>query len=354
MRRTREKCLQILKMCPSCGRERPCAIRVRLGTEYDSWYCSGYGRRNTSNGSDGASLLSAQLGISVSQASVNSSLQAAASERTRARLSPVVEASKTSHKDQPTSGLQPVQQQPANPRRPSRTHTKGGSGDLVAVPGAATGSASNTAIAAVTTGPDSNMRPGSELPFRKASSSRSKTATLNSKPSIAAFRRKPLPVRAQSSALTARLAAKSSGTTNPFHYLYAGISGREDSHYTLHVYFPHSITHKHTPREIRVRKDVSVEEVIGHALWVYWEDKAEPPLDDPIPPDMDKKVRLSSAGWCLRIVEEDTGGEVDEDYPGAHTIRGRLRECANRSSSNRTWRANIQLAQARAGRLRSV
>lgn len=114
--------------------------------------------------------------------------------------------------------------------------------------------------------------------------------------------------------------AKSSTTTNPFHYLYAGISGREDSHYNLRVYFPHSITYKHTPREIRVRRDVSVEEVIGHALWSFWEDKALPALDDPetIPEGVDRKVRLSSAGWCLRIVEEDTDGEVDEDYPGAY------------------------------------
>lgn len=165
-----------------------------------------------------------------------------------------------------------------------------------------------------------SSRPPLEQQARKSSSSRTKASgqagTLNSKPSVPAFRKKPLPTRAQSSALTARLVAKSSTTTNPFHYLYAGISGREDSHYNLRVYFPHSVTYKHTPREIRVRRDVSVEEVIGHALWVYWEDKAEPPLDDPIPPDVERKVRLSSAGWCLRIVEEDTDGEVDEDYPG--------------------------------------
>lgn len=253
----------------------------------------------------------------MSQASVNSSLQAAVSERTRARLSPVAEVSKAAQKDQTTGVLQP-QQQPAYPRRPSRTHAKGGSGDLVAVPGAVASSASNVAVAATNAAPDPNVRPGSDMQPRKTSSSRSKTATLNSKPSVTAFRKKPIPARAQSSALTARLAAKSSSTENPFHYLYAGISGREDSHYTLRVYFPHSITLKHTPREIRVRKDVSVEEVIGHALWVYWEDKAEPPLDDPIPPDIDKKVRLSSAGWCLRIVEEDTEGEVDEDYPGMY------------------------------------
>lgn len=82
------------------------------------------------------------------------------------------------------------------------------------------------------------------------------------------------------------------------------------------MYFPHSETYKHTPREIRVRKDVSVEEVIGHALWCYWEDKAVPALDEDIPEGVDKKIRISSAGWCLRIVEDDTDGEVDEDYPG--------------------------------------
>lgn len=62
-----------------------------------------------------------------------------------------------------------------------------------------------------------------------------------------------------------------------------------------------------------------MEEVIGHALWCYWEDKAEPSLDEGLPNTGDgqeRKVRLSSAGWCLRIVEDDTEGEVDEDYPG--------------------------------------
>lgn len=330
-------------MCPSCGRELSSYSISSHATEYDTWCCSGYGQRNTSNGSDGASLLSAQLGISVSQASVNSSLQAAASERTRARLSPVAEASKTTHKDQSTAafqGLQPVQQN-SQPRRPSRTHTKAGSGELVVMSGGAPSSASNSAIAVANAGSDPNVRSGQESHPRKASSSRSKTATLNSKLSNPAFRKKPFSARAQSSALTARLAAKSSSTANPFHYLYAGISGREDSHYNLRVYFPHSVTYKHTPREIRVRRDVSVEEVIGHALWVYWEDKAEPPLGDPIPPDVDKKVRLSSAGWCLRIIEEDTEGEVDEDYPGMHLMGKRCRGRADDSGSDRARGTDI-------------
>ena len=63
-----------------------------------------------------------------------------------------------------------------------------------------------------------------------------------------------------------------------------------------------------------MRQDVSVEEVIGHGLWIYWEDKAEPRLDEGLDDNVDKSIRLSAVGWCLRIVEDD--GEVDEDYPG--------------------------------------
>ncbi|KAF8315344.1 hypothetical protein DL93DRAFT_2096746 [Clavulina sp. PMI_390] len=279
-----------------------------------------YNQRNTSNGSVGASLLSANLGMSVSQASVNSSLPL--SERTRARLSPVAEASKPGAPGV-ANGLQPSQTHTHHPRRPSRTHGKGGSGDLSAVTGATSAGMARTS-SKDHPAPDGAARPAidpHQAQQRKTSASRTKpggsggTAVLNPKPSVPAFRKKPLPTRTQSSALTARLMAKSSSTVNPFHYLYAGITGREDSHFEVRVYFPHSVTYKTSPRTIRVRKDVSVEEVIGHALWVYWEDKAEPPLDDPIPPGVEKKVRLSSAGWCLRIVEEDTDGEVDEDYP---------------------------------------
>ena len=65
---------------------------------------------------------------------------------------------------------------------------------------------------------------------------------------------------------------------------------------------------------MKVRQDVTVEEVIGHALWIYWEDKAEPRLDDGLGENTEGAICLSAVGWCLRIVEDD--GEVDEDYPG--------------------------------------
>ena len=59
-----------------------------------------------------------------------------------------------------------------------------------------------------------------------------------------------------------------------------------------------------------VRKDATVEEVLGFALWSYWEASWLPRLDeDPNTPE----EKLSAVGWVMKIAEED--GEVDEDFP---------------------------------------
>ncbi|KAI0030353.1 stress-activated map kinase interacting protein 1-domain-containing protein [Vararia minispora EC-137] len=59
--------------------------------------------------------------------------------------------------------------------------------------------------------------------------------------------------------------------------------------------------------ELSVRKDATIEEVLGFALWTYWQDKWEPRIDE------SREELLSAIGWVLRIAEED--GEVDEDFP---------------------------------------
>ena len=66
--------------------------------------------------------------------------------------------------------------------------------------------------------------------------------------------------------------------------------------------------------DLNVRRDATVEEVIGFALWHYWEEDWLPKLDDRLGEDDPKRgVRLSAVGWILRIAEED--GEVDDDFP---------------------------------------
>ena len=65
---------------------------------------------------------------------------------------------------------------------------------------------------------------------------------------------------------------------------------------------------------LNVRRDATVEEVIGFALWNYWEEDWLPNLVERLGEDDPKReVRLSAVGWILRIAEED--GEVDDDFP---------------------------------------
>lgn len=137
-------------------------------------------------------------------------------------------------------------------------------------------------------------------------------------PRAPTFTREPILRPPTESALSALLASQSPASDNPFTTLYAAISGRaETASVALRVYFPHSPGHAGDPLELRVRKDATVEEVIGFRLWAYWDEGCEPRLDDGLDGDDDPRraVRLSAVGWCLRIVEDD--GEVDEDFPGA-------------------------------------
>ena len=126
-------------------------------------------------------------------------------------------------------------------------------------------------------------------------------------------RRKVLPVRPATSGLTAKLAA-SDTSTNPFTELYALISGRaEVASMDVIVYFPHATKPVNKPMKLNVRKDATIEEVIGFSLWSYWEEGWLPKLDEGVPEERIHE-RLSAAGWVLRIAEDD--GEVDEDFPG--------------------------------------
>ena len=62
---------------------------------------------------------------------------------------------------------------------------------------------------------------------------------------------------------------------------------------------------------LSVRKDATVEEVLGFALWSYWEAGWLPRLDEEDVSVLEEK--LSAIGWVMKIAEDD--GEVDEDFP---------------------------------------
>ncbi len=106
-----------------------------------------------------------------------------------------------------------------------------------------------------------------------------------------------------------------SNTTNPFSDLYSAISGRGVSpaaSMVVTVFFPFAREPAGEPMRLSVRKDATVEEVLGFGLWSYWEAGWLPRLDD-VDIDSNASEKLSAVGWVMKIAEDD--GEVDEDFP---------------------------------------
>ena len=136
------------------------------------------------------------------------------------------------------------------------------------------------------------------------------------KPDELTFPRKKVPpIRPAKSALTAML-AKTLTSTNPFEEYYAAITGRaEGESKAVAVYFPRAKKPMGQVMELNVRKDASFEEVLGYALYKYWEGGWLPKIDEGLEGEEDPKwgTVCSAVGWILRIAEED--GEVDEDFP---------------------------------------
>ncbi|KAJ3918263.1 stress-activated map kinase interacting protein 1-domain-containing protein [Lentinula edodes] len=166
------------------------------------------------------------------------------------------------------------------------------------------------------------IRRPNAVPFSKIPSHTTSSGSLSqhssSNHNLISFSRKPVtPIRPFPSALTAMLGA-TSNTSNPFAELYAAISGRGEAAATnVSVFFPHAREPRGKAMELNVRKDATVEEVIGFALWNYWEEAWLPKLDQGIPEGEEgqqaRETRLSAIGWVLRLTEDD--GEVDDDFP---------------------------------------
>jgi hypothetical protein len=116
---------------------------------------------------------------------------------------------------------------------------------------------------------------------------------------------KPLPTVVKSG-LSAQVKTSSEGD-NPFAKDYSFVCGKGvPNPMNLKIFFPSS----QTPREalaVIVKRDATVEQVIGYALYCYSEEKRKPALD--------AKSKLDKvAYWNLRIVEDD--GTIDNDFPG--------------------------------------
>ncbi|RDB18602.1 Target of rapamycin complex 2 subunit sin1 [Hypsizygus marmoreus] len=128
-------------------------------------------------------------------------------------------------------------------------------------------------------------------------------------------RKKVPPLKPLKSSLSAMLAS-ADAASNPFAELYAAVSGRgESASEDVIVYFPYASQPRGKPMELNVRKDATVEEVIGFALFTYWKEGWLPKLDEGLSGEDDPKweTQVSAVGWILRIAEDD--GEVDDDFP---------------------------------------
>lgn len=142
------------------------------------------------------------------------------------------------------------------------------------------------------------------------------------------------------SALSAMLAS-TGGSANPFSELYGAISGRgESASMDVKIFFPYAVKPKGKSMTLNVRRDATVEEVIGFALWSYWEESWLPKLNEGL---SENHPKLSGIGWIMRIAEDD--GEVDEDFPRE------FRVCAARSSSPRMFQPPTALEKSQSSTL---
>ncbi|KAG6841336.1 hypothetical protein C0991_012161 [Blastosporella zonata] len=130
------------------------------------------------------------------------------------------------------------------------------------------------------------------------------------------FGRKKVPTMKPLKSALSSMLASADASSNPFAEMYAAISGRgESASVDVIVYFPHGVQPRGKPMELSVRKDATVEEVIGFSLWMYWKEGWLPLLDEGLSGEDDPRweTKLSAVGWIMRIAEED--GEVDDDFP---------------------------------------
>ncbi|TFK22392.1 hypothetical protein FA15DRAFT_671597 [Coprinopsis marcescibilis] len=163
-------------------------------------------------------------------------------------------------------------------------------------------------------GTDVSRKPNPALPRSKSDTSHANSSSISSSMELSFAKKTPPQAKAHISALSSMLAS-TGNSSNPFTEMYGAISGRgESASTTVRVYFPRANRPAGKAMELNVRKDASVEEVIGYALWNYWEEGWLPKLDEGLGDDDTKREHmLSAVGWILRIAEDD--GEVDDDFP---------------------------------------
>ncbi|ORX94698.1 SIN1-domain-containing protein [Basidiobolus meristosporus CBS 931.73] len=121
----------------------------------------------------------------------------------------------------------------------------------------------------------------------------------------------PFGAKKNISALSTLIQGKSENTVeNPFSAEFSSVSGiGEPNTMSIKIFLPHS-EEPLRPLEIVVKKDATVEQVIGFTLYRFCEEGRKPLLDE----------KLSDViHWSMRIVEDD--GTIDEDFPALDRTR---------------------------------
>ncbi|KAJ1977317.1 Component of a membrane-bound complex containing the Tor2p kinase [Dimargaris cristalligena] len=120
------------------------------------------------------------------------------------------------------------------------------------------------------------------------------------------FQRCPLSVYDDSAAsgLSLLLVEKKESKNNPLAARYRALGGQGDVNpLALDMFIPHA-SEPQTPLQIVVKRNTTVEDVIGFSLFEYIERGWSPELTE---------AQASIGGWNIRMVEDD--GEIDEDFP---------------------------------------
>ena len=107
------------------------------------------------------------------------------------------------------------------------------------------------------------------------------------------------------SLLTKLIIQQKSREDNPFAEEFLRVAGMgETTPVQLKIYLPNSDKPK-DPMQVVVKREASVEDVIGYILYQYYHEGRTPALSDEL---------STVVQWNLRIVEDD--GEIDDDLPG--------------------------------------
>ncbi|KAI1314843.1 hypothetical protein EDD11_001668 [Mortierella claussenii] len=126
-------------------------------------------------------------------------------------------------------------------------------------------------------------------------------------PHVEGLPSEPVPLPAQSqlkSLLTALINQQKSREDNPFAEEFLRIAGMgEPNPVQLKIYVPSSDAPK-DPMQVVVKREATVEDVIGYILYQYYHEGRKPALSDEL---------STVVQWNMRIVEDD--GEIDDDLP---------------------------------------